>query len=66
MSKLPKNFPEFSIMYRTIKKKISELKKEKEIIQDENIKKDINNSIEKYQKELDKIESQFPKDFFRK
>lgn len=66
MNKLPKNFPEYCIMYRTINKKISELKKMKGKIQDRNSQIEIRDNIEKYQKELVKIESHFPRDFFKK
>lgn len=66
MDKLPKKFPEYCIMYKTINKKISELKKKKETIQDVGNLNEIQTSIEKYLEELEKIESMFPRDFFKK
>jgi hypothetical protein len=57
MNNLPKNFPEYSIMYNTLFKKIKELKKESETTE-------TNLKIKKYQTELDKIKKMFPEGFF--
>ncbi len=57
MSKLPKNFPEYSIMYKTLFKKIKELEKENE-------SNEIKLKIKNYQTELDKITKMFPDGFF--
>jgi len=57
MGKLPKNFPEYSIMYKTLFKKIKELEKE-------NKSNEIKLKIKNYQTELDKITKMFPDGFF--
>ncbi len=64
MSKLPKNFPEYSLLYKTLRKRILELKNELSISDDSVSKNRITEEIEKYQKELTKIESFFPEKFF--
>ena len=56
MSKLPKNFPEYSIMYKTLLKKINEL--------DGKENKDAQSKIEKYQLEINRIKKMFPDGFF--
>lgn len=66
MSKLPKKFPEYSIMYKTLNKKIQDLKNQKDQTQDKVIINEIQSNIEKYQKEINKIQSMFPKNFFEK
>ena len=57
MTELPKNFPEYSIMYKTLLKKIKELEQTKNSQEDEL-------KIQKYQAELDKIKKMFPENFF--
>ena len=57
MTELPKNFPEYSIMYKTLLKKIKELEQTKNSQEDEL-------KIQKYQIELDKIKKMFPENFF--
>jgi len=64
MSKLPKHFPEYSLLYKTLRKRILELKNELSISDDSVSKNRITEEIEKYQKELTKIESFFPEKFF--
>ena len=62
MTQLPKRFPEYSIMYKTLKKQINELEKQKEptkIESDENKLK-----IQDYEKELEKIRKMFPENHF--
>ena len=63
MSKLPKGFPEYSIMYKTIVLKIKELSNELKNTEEKeipNIKKKIRN----YQTELNRIKEKFPDGFF--
>ena len=57
MSKLPDKFPEYSIMYKTLSKKIAELQKE-------NQTEEIKSKIQKYKVELERIEKMFPDHFF--
>ncbi len=57
MGELPKNFPEYSIMYKTLFKKIKELAKENKTIATKL-------KIKNYQTELDKIKKIFPDGFF--
>jgi ribosomal protein S20 len=57
MGELPKNFPEYSIMYKTLFKKIKELVKE-------NKTTETKLKIKNYQTELDKIKKMFPEGFF--
>jgi len=65
MTKLLKNFPEYSIMYKNLDKKIQELEIEKLNTHDSSSLDEIQNKIIKYQKELNKIKSLFPKNFFK-
>ena len=58
MNKLPKRFPEFSIMYKTLTKKIHELETKS------NFDKDIQKEIERYESEREKIRKMFPEGFF--
>ena len=57
MTELPKNFPEYSIMHKTLSKKIAELQKE-------NQTEEIKSKIQKYKVELERIEKMFPDHFF--
>jgi len=66
MSKLPKKFPEYSILYKTLNKKIQDLKYAKIQTQDKFTINKIQSNIEKYQKEIDRIKSIFPENFFDK
>ena len=61
MSKLPKKFPEYSIMYKTLSKQIKELKERN--VQGNEIEK-IQLKIQSYQTELNKIKRMFPDNFF--
>ena len=63
MNKLPKKFPEYLIMYKTLTKKILDLKNEKEKVQNSEAEK-IQNQIEKYELERIKIINIFPENFF--
>lgn len=64
MTELPKNFPEYSIMYKTLDKKIKELKNKKLQIKEESTLEKIQSDINQYQKEMDKIKTIFPENFF--
>ena len=66
MENLPKKFPEYSLLYKNLNKKVRELKTEQNKTQNEIQKKEIQIKIETYQKEMDKIKSIFPDDFFEK
>ena len=66
MENLPKKFPEYSLMYKNLNKKVRELKTEQNKTQNEIQKNEIQIKIETYQKEMDKIKSIFPDDFFEK
>ena len=63
MSELPKKFPEYSIMYKTLSKQINELEKQKKKVQENEIKK-IQLKIQSYQIELNKIKKMFPDNYF--
>ncbi len=64
MTELPKKFPEYPIMYKTLNKKIPELKNKKEQTQEKSTLDEIQSKIEQYQKEVNKIKSIFPENFF--
>ena len=64
MTELPKKIPEYSIMYKTLNKKIQELKNKKEQTQEKSTLDEIQSKIEQYQKEVNKIKSIFPENFF--
>jgi hypothetical protein len=64
MTELPKKFPEYSIMYKTLSKKVQELKNKKEQTKDESTLEKIQSDIDQYQKEMNKIKSIFPEKFF--
>ena len=61
MGELPEKFPEYSIMYKTLSKQITELEKQKENSQNKN---KIEQKIQRYQKELDRIREMFPDNYF--
>ena len=64
MTELPKNFPEYSIMYKTLDKKIKELKNKKLQTKEESTLEKIQSDIDQYQKEMEKIKTIFPENFF--
>ena len=66
MSKLPKKFPEYSLMYKTLNKKIKDLQIKKENTLAASMIDEIQSDIEKYQKEVNRIKSIFPENFFKK
>ena len=59
MTELPKRFPEYSLMYKTILKRIKEVEEgnNQDIVDKES-------KIKEYQRELEKIRSMFPDKFF--
>ena len=59
MKDIPKRFPEYSIMHKTILNQIKKLEKEDETIE-------VKNKIKIYALELKKIEDMFPENFFEK
>lgn len=65
MSKLPKKFPEYSIMFKTISNQIRVLEKKKEKTEENKID-DIQEKIKNYQIELNKIKKMFPDNFLTK
>jgi hypothetical protein len=62
MNELPKRFPEYSIMYKTILKQIKKLEEEN-ILKNNQI--ETQNKIKMYKLELEKIEKMFPENFFK-
>jgi len=64
MTELPKNFPEYSLMYKTLSKKIQKLKNEWIATKDPTIQKEIQEEIDRIQNESNKIKSMFPENFF--
>ena len=63
MSKLPKKFPEYTIIHKKLSKKIIELEKVKENTQEGEMH-EIQLKIQNYQNELNKIRKMFPDGFF--
>ena len=60
---LPENFPEFSIMYKTLTSQINKLKKDKENLKDEE-REETELKIQIYESEIIKIKKKFPDNFF--
>lgn len=60
---MPKKFPEYLIMYKTLTKRISDLENEKTKLQNLTTE-EIQNKIEKYKVERTKIINMFPENFF--
>lgn len=63
MVELPENFPEYSIMYKTLSNQIKILEKSKENAKKLEIE-NIELKIKKYQSEIMKIKKMFPENFF--
>ena len=59
---LPRRFPEYSIMHKTILRQIKELEKTKDDVPEK--LDEIQTKIQKYQTELKRIEKMFPEKFF--
>jgi len=60
---LPENFPEFSIMYKTLTNQINKLKKDKENLKGKE-REETELKIQTYQTEIVKIKKKFPDNFF--
>jgi len=63
MVELPENFPEYSIMYKTLSNQIKILEKSKESAKEEEYE-EIQSKIKKYELEITKIKKKFPDNFF--
>jgi hypothetical protein len=63
MNSLPKKFPEYLIMYKTLTKRILDLSDEKEKATKSEVEK-IQNKIKKYEAERTTIRGMFPENFF--
>ena len=63
MNSLPKKFPEYLIMYKTLSSKIKFLKKRASNVKGQELS-EIEVQIQNYQLELSKIKSMFPEEFF--
>ena len=63
MKKLPKNFPEYSIMYKTLSKQIEKLNQQRENAHESKMV-EIGLKIERYESEITKIRKMFPSDYF--
>jgi len=61
---LPENFPEFSIMYKTLTNQIKKLEKNKENLQGKE-REEIELKIKNYGLEIIKIKKKFPDKFFQ-
>lgn len=61
MGELPKRFPEYSLMYKTI---LNQIKKLEDIKRTPENKNEIQIKIKNYKIELDKIRKMFPENFF--
>ena len=60
---LPENFPEFSIMYKTLTNQIKKLEKNKENVQGKE-REETELKIKNYKLEITKIKKKFPDNFF--
>ena len=60
---LPENFPEFSIMYKTLTSQINKMKKDKENLKGKE-REEIELKIQTYGLEIIKIKKKFPDNFF--
>jgi len=63
MVELPENFPEYSIMYKTLTNQIKTLEKSKENTHGKD-REEIQLKINNYQSEITKIKKRFPDNFF--
>ena len=63
MVELPENFPEYSIMYKTLSNQIKTLEKSKENTHGKE-REEIQLKINNYQSEITKIKKRFPDNFF--
>jgi hypothetical protein len=63
MVELPENFPEYSIMHKTLSKQIKTLEESKMNFEEKE-RKEIQGKILKYEAEIKKIKKMFPENFF--
>ncbi|QLH06635.1 hypothetical protein [Nitrosopumilus ureiphilus] len=63
MGELPKKFPEYAIMYKTLSNQIKTLEKRKENAQEKE-RDEIELKIQNYHLKLSKIKKTFPENFF--
>lgn len=63
MGELPKKFPEYAIMYKTLSNQIKTLEKRKENAPEKE-RDEIELKIQNYHFELSKIKKTFPENFF--
>ena len=63
MVELPENFPEYSIMYKTLTNQIKVLEQSKEEANEKDLE-EILSKIKKYESEILKIKKRFPDNFF--
>jgi hypothetical protein len=63
MPKLPEKFPEYSLLYKTLTKRINQLEVKMKTSKLENIAT-MQKSIENYELEKQKIRKMFPENFF--
>ena len=61
--KMPKNFPEYSIMYKTLSRQVKKLKQQTKDAH-ESQAGDIKLKIERYESEIIKIKKMFPSNYF--
>ncbi|MDH3191534.1 MAG: hypothetical protein OEM18_02455 [Nitrosopumilus sp.] len=63
MNKLPEKFPEYSLMYKILGRKIQDLELKMESVHPDKIK-DVQKSIKNFETERKKIKEMFPENFF--
>ena len=63
VEKMPKNFPEYSIMYKTLSKQVKKLKQQRKDTH-ESKDEEIKLKIERYESEIIKIKKMFPSNYF--
>ena len=64
MDEIPQKFPEYSIMYKTLAKRVCQLESAKEESTNPDEIEDIQKSIDSYKSEMEKIKKMFPEKFF--
>ncbi len=63
MREMPKKFPEYSIMYKTLSRQIKILEEKVKKVQGEELE-GIQLKIQRYESEMSKIKKMFPDNFF--
>ncbi len=61
--KIPKNFPEYSIMYKTLLNQVKKLKQQKKDSHESKVE-EIKLKIQRYESEIIKIKKMFPSNYF--